>query len=307
MRYPLEFDQLITTDGVKYYFNDRLDKFIWGDTGRGMPPMTMRTERGPFQHGDTILGFVLRPRIIQMVHRINGCSREEYWNNRANLLDIVRPNRHGSTFDTPVLRKITSDGTKRDIRVIISQGPRFRASTPGLWDEFSVEEGLRFIAHDPIFFDPDERIVEIPLDFSDDELIFSIEYPIRFGPTENVGIFDISYMGTWLSYPTIVLNGPLTEPKIKNITTNEVIKLDYTVPEGRTVTINLEYGNKTVTDDLGTNLIGTLTSDSSLATFHLAPSPEAPSGVNTIGAVATEKTSGKSQIIIRYFTKYIGI
>ena len=67
---------------------------------------------------------------------------------------MVRPNRHGSAFDTPVLRKITSDGTKRDIRVIISQGPSFRPSTVGLWDEFSIEEGLRFIAIKTLFETP---------------------------------------------------------------------------------------------------------------------------------------------------------
>ncbi len=305
--YELEFDQLITTDGAKYYFNNGIDKFIWGDTGRGMPPMTMRTERGPFQHGDTILGFVLRPRVIQMVHRINGCSRNEYWANRESLLNLIRPNRHGAVFDVPVLRKVMPDGTKRDIKVLISSGPSFRPSTPGLWDEYSIEEGLRFIAHDPIFFDPDENVVSLPLDFGDDSLVFAIEFSIEFGIAETAVQSEITYTGSWLSYPTIVLNGPLNQPRIRNITTGESIKLDYNVPAGRTVTISLEYGKKTVSDDLGTNLIGTLTPDSSLATFHLAPSPEAPGGVNEFGGDASGKVVGQSEIIIRYFTRYIGI
>ena len=82
--------------------------------------------------------------------------------------------------------------------------------------------------------------------------------------------------------------------------------MTYTLAAGVTVTFDLRYGYKTVTDNLGNNLIGTLTTDSDLATWHLAPDPEAPGGVNSI-AVSGFYGSADSSIQILYKTRYIGI
>jgi len=301
-----EFDQIITSDGVVVTLTDYVRYFSWGFSGRGMPTSSMRTERGPFQHGDTILGYVLRPRTISFVLRRNECSREEYWNARAELMDILRPNRHGAQFDIMTLRKILPNGSMRDIRVIVNNTPDFEESRKGTWDEFSYQEALRFIAHDPIFYDPVLNLFSYKPAADGDSLAFPITFPIQFSVDDSIEAFDLSYNGTWETFPNIIINGPINEPSIRNITTGDVISLDYNVPEDVDVSISLEYGNKTIVDSSGNNLIGLLTSDSDLASFSLAAIPRATDGINSIGVGGYGITSA-TEIIFRYFTRYIGV
>lgn len=307
MANPIEFDLIITPDGETYRFNNKIDKFVWGLTGQAIPPLEYITQRGPFQDGESVLDFRLNPRVIQLVHRRNDCSRQEYWDNRSDLLNFLRPNRQtSSTFQTFILRKILPDNSKRDLNVVYQDGIGFRGSELGKWDEFAIQEPIRFIAHDPIFFDPNENIVSYSLGTETDELTFPIQFPIYFGRTADVEALSIDYSGTWRSFPQIILNGSMTDPRIKNITTNQEIKLDYTITAPRSVTINLAFGNKTIEDDLGNNLISYLSEDSDLTSFAIVPDPLATDGVNSIGISATQKDAN-AEIIIRYFTKYIGI
>lgn len=308
---PLEFDQYISPDGEVYKFNNAMDQFvISGVAGTGMPPITYRTQRGPFQHGSTVLGFVLEPRLIQLLHRRNNCSREEYWSARSDILNLLRPNRQtGGDFRLGVLRKIRApDRITRDISVFVQSGPEFAATQQGRWDEFSFTEAIQFIAHDPIFFDPVVKVADVsPFTGVDDDIVFAFDFPFVFLDA-GLGETDvIVYNGTWLSYPTIIMQGPMKNPIVANLTTGEKIAFNMTIASARTVTIELAYGNKTVVDDLGNNLIGTLTADSDLATFHLAPSPEAPSGINSLSVVASGLTVGESKITLQYTERYIGI
>lgn len=306
--HPIEFTKYIAPDGAEYNFTNGIDQFIVsGVSGMGMPPVTYRDQRGPFQHGTTALGFILQPRLVQLVHRRNTGCRQEYWDARADFMNLIRPNRQLiNTFSGGVLRNIQPDGTKRDLCVFIQNGPSFVGSQQGRWDEFSFQEAIQFIAHDPLFFDPGQFLVELTMPNSSDELSFAITFSIVFSSDGSVPLDTITYNGTFKSFPTIFMTGPLKKPIIKNITTGEKIELDTTIVAGRTVTINLEFGNKTVVDDLGNNLIGTLTTDSDLATFHLAADPEAPGGANQIGLGAGNVTA-ESRVALKYFERYIGI
>ncbi len=305
----LEFDKFITADGIEYAFNNSYDRFSWARTGDGTPPINYRTERGPFQDGSTPLGFVLGERIIQMVHRRSAGCRDDYWNVlRVELLNAIRPNRQASVtaFQPGCLRKVIADGTKRDLLVFVESGPLFRGQEIGKWDEFTIEEAFRFVAHDPLFFDPNESLVELTLPASGDELSFAITFPITFSSDGGVVLDTINYSGTYKTFPTITIQGPIRNPVITNITTEERIELDTTIEAGRSVTINLAFGNKTVFDDLGTNLIGSLTTDSDLGSWHLAPDPEAPSGVNQIGTGGSS-IDANTRIAMRWFDRYYGI
>lgn len=306
----LEFAQYITPDGTVYDFDNSLDQFMLaGFRGLGMPGITYQTQRGPFQDGETPLGFKLEPRIIQLLHRRNGCSRDEYWAIRANLLDIFRPNRQfAGVFETGQLRIIQPDLTKRDLNVFIQSGPEFVGREQGRWDEFSIQEVIQFIAHDPVLYDPDEHIFSFALPSGGiDELTYDITFPIEFSSNATMETDTIAYNGTYKSYPKLILVGPMTNPIIRNLSTNTKIELTMTINLAQTVTIDLSPGNKSVTDDMNNNLIGNLTTDSDLAGFYLAPSPEAPSGINSFGVWANEISSGVSTIYIRYFEKFIGI
>ncbi len=117
----------------------------------------------------------------------------------------------------------------------------------------------------------------------------------------------INYVGTWKSLPVLIITGPIFTPRIDNLTTGEKLEFSSNIAAGRVVTIDLAYGVKSVTDDLGNNLIGQLTTDSDLATFHIAPDPEAPNGVNQIQIQGGGAVPGETSVELRYFTRYFGI
>lgn len=320
--YYIPPDTEIATDGSildmsnVYEFNDLEKSFLRSFTGWGMPPIRYITQRGPFQHGETALDYRLEPRIIQMLHRKNGNCRTDYWDLRSNIINSIRPNRQtANSFEPGRLRKILPDGSIRDLYVYLQQGPAFTARSTDSWDEYSIDEAIRFIAYDPIIFNPETKSAGWNID-SIGNLIFyespdwenRLVFPIWFSESSDIGeTLEVTYNGTWLSHPTIIIVGPLSEPKIENNTTEEKIELDYDIAVGETVTINLDYGVKTVENNLGTNLIGTVTTDSDIATFHIAPDPEAENGVNELTASGSDGSSDQTQVSLNYFERYIGI
>jgi len=136
-----------------------------------------------------------------------------------------------------------------------------------------------------------------------DRLVF----PIWFTGTLISAYLNLTYLGTWLSYPIIVVTGPADNLLIRNVTTNEKLELvGYNIGPGEVVTFVTEYGNKTVTNQVGDNLLPYLTTDSDLATFHLEPDPGAPGGVNQMYVYASNATPA-TQVVIYWQTRFIGI
>lgn len=298
-----------------YIFDDRKGTFLRSFTGWGMPPIRYITQRGPFQHGQTALDYRLEPRIIQYLHRKTGACRNDYWDNRSSLINAIRPNRQSAnSFDPGRLRKILPDGSIRDLYVFLELGPAFSPRSNDEWDEYAIEETIRFIAHNPIAFNPDLESAVWEVENLDNLIFYESPdyedravFPIWFGTSSLSDTITVSYNGTWLTYPIITITGPLDNPKITNNTTNEKVELSYSVSAGETVTINLEYGQKTVENNTGINLIGTVTSDSDVATFSIVPDPTASNGENEIGVFGSNAVLGDTEVVLKYNERYIGI
>lgn len=297
-------------DGEKFRF-DTVGRFLLSFTGFGMPGIDYITQRGPFQHGHSIYDYRLEPRVVQLQLRENGCSRADYWDNRANILNLLRPNRQVSLteFGLGTLRIHQANGDDRALDVFIEEGPKFAARQLGRWDEFAMTETLRFIAPDPTFYDPTQESeswapeaadhLVLPFTFDDEDMAFSWE--------DAESSFTVTYPGTWLTYPRIVITGPLDDFVVDNLTTDEKLDLTgYNIADGETVTIDLTFGYKTITSSVGGNIIGELTSDSDLATFHISPAPMAPGGVNNI-SFSGDNDGVNTSVTMTYYTRYIGI
>lgn len=299
-----EFWTYTAPDGAVYNLTvpAKIGRWVISDDGTGLPPIDYITQRGPSQHGATVTDFFLLPRVIQLLVRNQACDRNGYWTQRAALLNGLRPNRQltPTGVQPGQLKFRYANGTQRAFDVFLTEGPRFEPRQPSRWDEWAFQEVLRFTAFNPVAYNPGGHATSflIPL-----QLVFPITFPIVFGGLNDTEI--ITYTGTWLEYPTITLTGPMDGPVITNLATGEVIALDYNIPAGVTVTITLTYGNKTVTDNLGNNLIGTVTPGSDLATWHLAPDPEAPGGVNPVN-VSAGSVGAPADATITWYERYIG-
>lgn len=305
----VEFHQYITPDGVTFDFKSG-EKFIMQETGTGMPEIKYITQRGPMQHGESVYDYRLEPRVIQMVFRHNAYNRDDFWTNRANLLDMLRPNRQlYGQMKTGILKRRLSNGNWRCIDALIQQGPTFRPSEPDKWDEWSIMETLQFIAHDPTFYDPTVRTNAWTLTNSG-QAQFSFTFDganIIYGTTVFNNNKTITYAGNWQTFPIFTLTGPMAGLILTNNATGEFIKMNYSIPSGHHVTIDLTYGNKKVLYDDTDNIIGTISSDSDFATFHIAPTPEATAGSNVINALGGGALIGTTAISMTYYDRYIGI
>jgi|SRR3990167_389497 len=303
----VEFDSIITADGEEYRLHDRFRKFVLSVTGEGHPPISYITQRGPGQHGSTVIDYRLEDRIIQYTIAVTARNRYDYWDNRELLLDILRPNRQtDDSLISPIkLRKYYSNGKKRQINVVVEAGPTFQPRNPSDHNEYYIQESVRFIAHDPIYYDPTEECEAFIFEF-ENHLVFPITFPIRFGIAAVSNTLDITYIGTWKTFPVIQITGPVNGPKITNSVTGKIIKLNYNIPGGRIVTINTQYGNKSIVDDLGTNLIGVIDNPIDLTTFEIVPAPRAPGGVNTLVA-GGYGMSENTLIQVAFYNRYFGI
>lgn len=296
-----EFDSYITPDGHEYNLHSPDIRFVRSREGTGMPPVEYLTERGPFQHGETLKGFRLRPRTIQMLIRQNYNSRDQYFRGRLQILDVLRPNRFVGNI-TGVLRKNFADGSKIDIDVMIQQGPNFEPEKSDSWDEFSFDEVIRFIAYNPVFYNPYTRTYNfLSASTALTQLVFPAIFPIHFERT-SIGVSTVIYAGTWIEYPNIVLTGPLSSPTIiTNVTTGDRIQLNYDIQPLEIVTITLTYGSKSVVSSLdpSASLMGYLDPLSDIGSFHLEP------GQNDF-TVTIVGQSAASAVQLQYKDRYVG-
>jgi hypothetical protein len=292
----IEFDYYISPDGKVYNFHNGRDKFLMSFSDTGMPSIEYIEQQAVYQHGVSLLGYRLKKRIIQYIHRRSGCDRDDYWNNRDDIINFLRLNRQSAgTFALGKLRSIRPDKTIRDIDVLVMQGPGFSPRSMDEHDEFGFTEAIRFIAPDPTFYNPDIKTVTWDYSPTYTELVF---------PTEEV----INYPGTWLSYPDIIITGPMIGFTITNDSTGDTLHLNYSIAVGETVTIILEFGNKTVegsvdvylSDPIITNLIGVL--DGDLTDFSIVPDPTAPGGVNTFTITGSGIGAGTT-VTMKYYER----
>lgn len=293
----------IRHDGVRYLLHAPPWRAVLSEEGFGTPPLEYVTDRAPFQHGDTVRSVFLGPRPVQLVVTHNFCSRADYWTGRQNFLDALRPT-VGIAPPQPgkLLYYLSGGRRKRQLDVLLDSGPGF-VQPEGGWREWSFTEAIRFTAHNPTWYDPTGVITNYVFTTAANQLVFPITFPILFS-----GIADytsITYDGSWAEYPTIIITGPVTGFRIENITTGDEIGLDGDIVDGEVVTINLT-GIKTITNNLGDNLLSRLTSDSDLSTFSLLPDPGAPGGVNQI-RISGSGTTVASFVSIVWYRRYFGI
>lgn len=307
----IELIQYITPDGITVDLHDPMaGRAVLTYEGDGLPPLSYDTTRGPYQNGSTVLGAREPEREIDMVVRWTACNRDDYWDLRSEFVNYLRPNRTDLNDPDPgVLRRVLSNGNIRDLDVFLISGPTW--VYPAQWDHFSFQEPLKFIANDPILYDPTPVTCTLT-DFEyvgDPDIVFPFEFPFVFvddNPTVTKTC-NLTYEGNWESLPIITVEGPWTYLLIEHAETGKLIELEgYVSPAAEITTIDLTYNVKTIITDSGDSLIAYLTNNSTLGTFAILPDPLVAGGANTIN-VEIGGGSAATEFILTYYDRYIGI
>lgn len=294
---------LETADGYLETFDLNTSQAFVSIQGLGAPVIDFQTSQGYKQHGQRLVSYALQPRRIAVnLWAEHETSKQEYFDLRARMLDLMRPNRGGPMILTILL----PDMSKRSIVVRANPGPIY----PGNDNEnfWGLDESLEFIAFDPIFYDSDAHSFT-GINGEDSELVFSADFPIWFGDDDitvlSTGAF--TYPGTWDSYPTVTLTGPYTMAQITNSVISSYVALVVPIAAGDTRIINLTPGNQSILDGAGVSRFGELSAGSNLLEFAIKPDPIAPGGVQTITVTMAGNTPGVSAAALSYNDRYYGL
>lgn len=304
--YVGDLHTLETFDGLLLYAPEGLQCFVtYG--GYGAPPIEYLTRRGYLQDGSTVIDYALGDRTLSLQFYRNGdfCSRADYWAFRQQLHEYLRPNRGGPIKLT--LRQGLNGN--RSIYVRPNPGAVFAPFQAG-GDSWGINEPLEFIAHDPVWFDPDQNTCEGSVTTSA-HLVFPFGFGgndngARFGFTGNRFTCTITYPGSWREYPVLILTGGYQIATIEHIELNIMIQLTVSIADGEQRIITLTPGSQSIVDGNGDNKFGELSPSSNLTDFALLPVGEISGGVNTIRVTLTAPTA-QTNFEMQYYTRYFGI
>jgi hypothetical protein len=290
----------ITPSNVEYPLDVPQSRFVLSSEGEGLPPINYLTQRGPFQDGATLIDEFLQPRIVQLVVRHNYSSRQAYDAGRQYLVGVLNPHLQlvEGAQQCGRLRKYLTSGAVRDLYAIPIQGPNF-APRGTDWQEWSYQEVLRFQGLDPVYQNPTQHSQAFA--GQGPNLVGPVTGPLTGNSLDST--VTVSYQGTYKSYPSFTVVGPFLAMTLLNQTTGESITVAHAVPAGRTMTISLVQGAKTVTLDDGTDLIGYVTHDSDLASFHLTENNDGVNVLRVVGSGVTLTTIAT----VYWYDRYMGI
>lgn len=305
------------------------DRIVVSFSGLGMPNLQWITDKTPYNDGELFRGFRAQKREIDITIRANGCSREEYWNLRSELIEALRPRiinnydnfdphtsfeiwwglnnlREGSML--PARLTITLPGNvQRAIDVYYMDGAVFQPRNLDDWDEYGFEDTITLVCPYPYFYDPNWKQAYIP---------------------ENIREIWLDYHGTAVSKPLIVAtNVSFTGTPgagqylqvFNSIPDNRYIRLSFLPYESSSVIINTAPGRKRAVY-APANSLGDYTFDitehieynsTGFAEFSLGPygSRMTPADRywehNTIGRLAPFGSG--IEIYIKYYEYYMGI
>ncbi len=270
------------------------------EDGLAMQAVRRLTERSAQQHGETDRGFLLDPRLVNLVVEIFPADFDGFWQARAQLMSYLAP------YNSPALELELSNGALRrlDCHFIgdIAAGSKDR--------HFIAQKvGLTLRAPDPSWYDPTAAAVTFALGGGGGSgFVVPTPVPTEIGASTISQTTAVNYTGSWHTNPIIRITGPITNPVLTNLSTDE--KLDFTgttIAAGDYYDVDTRYGRKSVVDSNGDNQISKLTTASDLGTFHIAAaSAEVPGGVNSLQLAGSSVTTA-TKVEVTYFNRYLGI
>jgi len=305
----IEVISLETRDGMKLPL-----KGAWLDFGFsnfGAAAIEWQSQTGYKRNGSRIIDYRLLERRFNVLlggSEVNN-QRYEYWNQRAELLNILRPNRGtGHNELTLTISRLDENGNpiKRAINCVYESGAEFEDFDEDS-NQFRVTAGLQFIANNPLWFNPASISLELVASTSED-LVFPITFPIIFGASGSVfatGALD--YEGTWRAYPTITLEGPYESAQLVDNGTGATITMGVPISAGGSRIIRLSENGFEIVDNLGNSAFSELSSDSNLIDFYIPTVGQVISGGSQSITVTLVGGDGSSGVTIDYDEMYYGI
>lgn len=222
-----------------------------GPSGRFMPQFDLVEQEVPFVSGSRLRNVITKSREVDLPIEVSGLSTSDLRTQLRLIMNWFNPLKGDGA-----LKVIAEDGTQRLLTCRYAGGLEIQET--GLsW----LKTILVLKAFDPYWYD-DNIIVQtfttgLPATF------FPF-FPLRLSSSSVFADSSVTNIGDVETYPTWIVKGPGSAIYLRNLTTGELININYTLGVGETINIDTRRGKKTVVKGDGTNLYSYLSSDSSL-------------------------------------------
>jgi hypothetical protein len=290
----------VIVSGTTYSLTDNTYTIWMGDDGAGMLPMHNISTRGNLQNGSTYEDYRADPRTVRLAVEILGTSLNDLYTKRGQLLRIFKPGQQIKLLYT------LPDASLRQLDCRFA-GDMVMPTADA--DGFAQKVGIALTAFDPSFYDPLGVGITFNLGGGAGAGVIPMVVPTLVGTSTLDTTNVVAYSGTYDSYPTLIrVTGPITNCIITNAATGD--KLDFT---GTTIAaadyydIDCRYGYKTVKDKAGTNKVGTLTTDSDLATWRFLAAVDGSASFDNSISVTGSSVTGATNVDISFFTRFVGL
>lgn len=302
-------DVAILIDGVETSLSDGVICWLDAWEGVGLNTITRLASQGPQQRGDSDRGFRVQPRFVTLVLKVTGTDEADLDARKAQLFQLVKPDGIARTLvftkagvgdessvDIDPVEDISADDGLRYIDV-----QYWSHEVSGRFARRHEKVGVIFKASDPDFYGPSGVAT---FGQSGGSGGFSVPMPVPHGVGSSTlsETKNVTYAGTAPVFPSVRISGPIDDAVFENLTTGEVI--DFTginIADGDWVEIDLRYGFKRVLDQ--DDVYVQVSEDSDLATFHLAPDPEAAGGVNVL-KISGDNVNTNTRVDVSWITRY---
>jgi len=290
--------RLTSYTGDTYLFSGPLH--VTQHVGLGLVGSTRAIRRGSQQHGQTLSMALLRPRIITLKLYLDGTDETTLRTEREKVEEIL------ADINNPAYLDVTlPSGSVRRLDVYHYDG--FTGERNAGDPYYAHADTLQLIADDPVAYNSTPVIESFDVNGGGVGWPIAWIIPWTVGTSAIDALRNVTYAGTWESYPVVTFTGPMEDPYVENQTSGDKLDLTgTTINAGDYYEVDCRYGYKRVLDSTGTDQTSKLTTDSDLATFKLAPPPIAASGLNVFHVYATGMT-GASSITITYYLRYWGV
>jgi hypothetical protein len=304
------FSITYTVNGVTYNLDGYdattgLTLGYMGNQGFGLPPITRIVKRGTQQNGDTNVDYRIDPRVLSVALHIQCDNYVDHLRACEKLGQIFRVGNSAGTLT--VVYSYTISGTttaySRSIDCYVAGG----LDLGGLdYQDFDINTSVTLRASDPMWYDSNPVVVSISQSITGTPTPIPFLVPMTMGGASLNKSTDITYVGSAVEYPIITIVAgvsDLTGLNITNVSTGKTLQFS-TLTANRTYTVDLSYGVKTITDDLGFNCIGLMSASSNLNTWGI--DPNTAGGVNTISVSSSTANVG-SVLTLTFYNRYTSI
>jgi len=177
----------------------------------------------------------LQGRSFQMAIEVYGSDSTDLADNVQDLYTALRPGQPEAALVMQVPGLCDSN------KFLVWCRPRRRSAPVNReWFYNLPVMQVEWFATDPRLYALTESSTAISLPTSSGGLTFSVTPPITFGSVSTGGEGDLSNAGTFQTGPVVNITGPVTNPKLTNVTTGEVWEYNGTVASGDYLLVDME-------------------------------------------------------------------